>query len=370
MDSILKQLANKEAFDAFIQDNMALSTYTPLWKQEIPDSEVEYSATGNFSTYTAEYEAAAIASVIAKNADKPLKNMPTLGQLTGSIARMGDRFQLDNDRLRDLMIMEDRFRNTSANFTETKRLSEWGKITDFLFKPYQSAAIAPHKRLDLLYFEGLSNGTLTVDLNNNPQGIAFDPIDFGVKKFGASGPVWSTATAGTMTALQDIRRIVDILETQYGKIVTQLRMSPATFSKMQLSNQFNQSVKLNLSSMEVGPAGMLSLEMANKYLGGLDLPPIKLERKMIRINDTQTINAFKDDRVVFQCAPNVAKMVISDPLELRMPHPNKQYSDYFDNLISQYRKEEGQFIEYEMWGLPVFSGKEDFAIMEVDRTEA
>jgi hypothetical protein len=61
-------------------------------------------------------------------------------------------------------------------------------------------------------------------------------------------------------------------------------------------------------------------------------------------------------------------MIISDPLELRLPHPNKVYSNYNDNLISQYRTEQGQFIEYEMWGLPVFAGRNDYAILDVSQT--
>ena len=35
MDSILKRLQEPKAFEAFIEENMKVSTYRPLWKDEI-----------------------------------------------------------------------------------------------------------------------------------------------------------------------------------------------------------------------------------------------------------------------------------------------------------------------------------------------
>nr|GFB65276.1 hypothetical protein [Tanacetum cinerariifolium] len=201
-------LQDKDQFRVFIDENMRLSTYVPLWKSEIPDSEIDFSASKQFSTYTAEYGRAIISSMIEKNADKPLKNMPTLGQITGSIGRMGNRWQLDNDRLQKLYEMEGRFRDKSASYTAERRNSEWLKMVTFLFNPYEIAAIAPHKRLDFLYYEGVSNGTLTVDLENNPDGIQYDPIDLKIKKYGVK-VVWNQANASTMDVVGDLRAAVD-----------------------------------------------------------------------------------------------------------------------------------------------------------------
>jgi len=368
MESILEQITDQDNFDAFIQENMRLSTYVPLWKQEVED--VEYSATKHFSTYTASYTAAMVASMIEKNADKPLTPMDALGKITGSIARMGDRFQLDNDRLETLLQMEDRFRRRETNFTENQHKSEYSKIVAFLFNPYEKAAIAPHKRLDMLYYEGLSNGTFTVNLANNPQGIQLPTaIDLGIQKYGATGAVWNVGNAATMKPIEDINAAVRAMKAK-GRIVTRLRMSQNTFNTLTASNQFNTGVKLTLGSIEVNPVGLLSVDLANRYLVGLGLPPISIEEHYVAGRDGAVFNMFKDDRIVMQCAPQVAKMVISDPLELRLPLPNRVYSSVEDNLISQYITENGRFCEYEMWGLPVFSGAENFAIIQTDTLQS
>ncbi len=360
MDSILEQISDQEAFDAFIEENMRLSSYTPLWKQEVEDT--EYSSTKNFSTYTAAYGAAMVASIIDKNAEKPISQMDAIGQITGSIARMGDRFQLDNDRLEKLLQMEDRFRNRSANFTETRRLEEYMKIVKFLFDPYERAAIAPHKRIDSLLFEAISNGTMTVNLANNPQGIQLPTaLDLGIKKFGTKGTIWNQANIATMTPIQDLQAVVNAQKAA-GRLVTKFRMTQNTFNTLTASNQFNTSVKLTLGQLEVDPVGLLSLDKVNLYITGLGLPPIQIEEKYVMQRDGTVVNMFQDNRVVAQSAPKVSKVVVSDSVELRLPIPNKVYTTYEDNLISQYRTEQGRFIDYEMWALPVLHGADNLAI--------
>lgn len=365
MDSVLEVLSNQEDFSIFIEENLKLSTYVPLWKQEIPESEVEFSENGDFSTYTAEYGRAIMASLIEKNAMKPLRNMPTLGKIQGSIGRMGNMWQMDEDRLRKLRQMEGRFRDQSARWNAQKRETEWLRMVTFLFNPYEIAAIGPHKRLDFQYFELLSNGTLTVDLDNNPDGITIDPIDIGLKKYGVS-VVWNMANLATMDPIGDLRRARDEAEVN-GKKVIKFRMTPKTFRIMAASKQFNESVKLTIGNMEVTPAGLLGLDRVNQYLVGLGLPPIQEETKMIAIDEETSVNAFKDDRVVLQMAPVVAKMIVSEPLEAVDPHPNKVYSQFENNWISTYRTEQGRFIENDMWATPIMTGAVNVQIIETDR---
>lgn len=364
MESILEVLQDKEAFNVFIDENMKLSSYVPLWKSEIPESEIEFSASKNFSTYTAEYGRAIVASMIEKNADKPLRNSPNLGKITGSIGRMGNRWQLDNDRLSTLYTMEGRFKDKSASYTADRRQTEWLKMVTFLFNPYEIAAIAPHKRLDLQYFEGVSNGTITVDLENNPDGIQYDPIDLGIKKYGVK-VVWNAGNAATMDVTGDLRRAVGEAQ-EGGRIVTKLRMTRPTFNKIAESSQFNQAVKLTLGNITVDPVGMLPLESVNRYLAGIDLPPIQIESRIIAIDEETSVNAFYDDRIVLQMAPVLAKMIVSEPLEAIDPHPNKMYSQYEDNWIATYRTETGRFVENEMWATPIFTGAKNYEILFVD----
>lgn len=369
MDKIIDLLNTKEDFQVFIDENMKLSTYVPLWKKEI--SEVEFSANQNFSTYTAEYGKAIAASMIEKNAEKPLLNYPTAGKISGSIGRMGNRWQLDNDRLRTMYEMEGRFRDRSASYTAERRSAEWLKLVKFFFDSFEMAAIAPHKRLDLLVYEGISNGTLTIELANNPLGIQYDPIDLGVKKFGTLGAVWNQQNAinGTMHGMQDLRAFQDLMQAS-GRSVIKFRMTRVTFNQLAYSFQYNDSIKLNLGKISMNPEVGLSLADVNTILAGADIAPIQLESQIIAIDEDTDVNAFHDNRIVAVLGENVAKMIVSEPLEAIDPVPGKIYTQYEDNWISSYRDNNGRYVENEMWASPIFSNTRNIGILKTDRTQA
>ncbi|GAB3701421.1 hypothetical protein GCM10027592_29500 [Spirosoma flavus] len=361
MKSIIEEILEPEGFDAFINEQMKLSTYVPEWEKEM---DTDYSESKAFNEVIGTYSAAYAASVVEKNADKPLQNMPNLGELNGTLARMADRFQLDNDRLDRVLFLEGRYRGRAANLTETQKLSEYGKITKFLFDPYEKAAIAPHKRIDQLYFQGLSDGKFTVSLANNPKGIQFElPLGIPTYQIQNGGVAW--VTVATSKPVQDILYVQNILRGK-GKIVTKLQMTPNTFQKIAGSASVKNLYTLKVPAGEIAPGGIVTLDMINQYFGVIGLPAIELMEKFLAKPDGTAENMFKEDRVVFRTANKVAKLLIADTVESKLPLPNRVYTTYKDNLISQYRTEQGQFIDYEMWGLPIFTGRDDFAILKVD----
>jgi len=68
------------------------------------------------------------------------------------------------------------------------------------------------------------------------------------------------------------------------------------------------------------------------------------------------------------CAPKVAVLKVSDPLEAIDPVPNKLYTSFNDNLVSQWRSEKGRFVGYEMFAFPAFVGNKDVFITNVAET--
>ena len=86
MATILETIQNKKAFDAFINENMKTSTYKVGWNNEMP---VEYEASKTYQAMTADYAAAMLGTVIDKNAGRPKRNMPSIGDLIGSYCSYG-----------------------------------------------------------------------------------------------------------------------------------------------------------------------------------------------------------------------------------------------------------------------------------------
>lgn len=360
MDSIVAKLLEPKFFDAFIQENMKLSSYKADWKEEMAP---EYCAAKVYQSNLAEYSAAMVGSVIDKNAEKPTHRMPTADQLFGAISHIGDEWQMDNDRLDQFYTLEGRYRDKFANANNEMRSTEFQKLVQFLFDPFEKAVIAPHKRIDMLYFEGLFNGTQTVSRTNNTSANVSFTYDLGVQSFKVNVAAWGNATS---TPIDDIQEIQAYAEA-HGKSILKIRMSKGTFRKMCKSSQLAGLFTMKLGKVDVKPNSILSVADVNAYLESVLLPTIQIEKdRFSTLADGTSVNITPNDRVVFQCAERVAVLKVADPLESVDPLPNKTYSTYDDNLVGFWRDKHGRFVDYDMWATPVFNGKNDYFILKTD----
>lgn len=150
MNSILKQLQDPKSFQTYIDEYMKTSTYTAEWKKEMKP--VEYCAAKVYQANIAKYTAAMVGSVVAKNGERPLHTMPDWGQITGSIGRIADEWELDNDYLEQMHYLEGKFKDMSgSNYTQSVLNAAYDKLITYSFRPFERAVIAPHKRIDMLY---------------------------------------------------------------------------------------------------------------------------------------------------------------------------------------------------------------------------
>ena len=361
-DSLILKLQEPKVFDTFVQENMKLSTYRAEWKDEMPAP--EYCAAKAYQAYLAEHTAAIVGSVIDKNGEKPTHQMPSAEQLVGSIGRMGDEWQMDNDKLGQFYYLEGRYRDRANTYNAAQNAAEFEKLVKYLFDPFEKAIIAPHKRIDMLYFEGLFNGTQTVSRRDNTKSSVSYSYDLGVKKFKAKVAAWGEANS---TPIDDIQEVVDYASS-IGKTVMKIRMSKSTFRKMCLSSQIKDHFTLKLGKVDVKPAA-IGVADVNAYLESVLLPIIQVEKdRFATLADGKSTNLTPDNKVVFQCAETVAVLKVSDPLEAIDKLPNKTYSTYDDNLVGFWRSDRGRFVDYEMWAQPVFTGKNDYFILEADKT--
>ena len=344
---------------------LPISTFVAEWKNEMPSP--EYCAAKAYQAYLAEYKAAVVGSVIEKNADKPTHVLPAATELVGTIGRMGDEWQMDNDRLSQFYYLEGRYRDKVQQgiYSSSQQVSEYQKLIKYAFDPFEKAVIAPQKRIDMLYFEGLFKGTQTVSATNNTKASLTYTYDLGVTTRNAQTAAWGNATC---VPIDDIENAVNALSAK-GKTVLRIRMSKGTFRKMCKSSQILAKFTLKLNKLDVASPSQVSVNDVNVYLESLLLPTITIEKdRYATLADGTSVNLTVDDRVVFQCAPTVAVLKVSDPLESIDKLPNKSYAMYDDNLVGFWRDSKGRFIDYEMWGTPVFTGKNDYLILKTDVT--
>lgn len=363
MDSILKRLQEPTNFDAFVNDYMKTSTYKALWKNEI--TQIDYCAARVYQQTLAEYSAAIAGSVIAKNGEKPVHQMPNVGELTGSIGHIGDQWELDADYIDQIDFLEGRLRDKDEDYNSSSKQKRYDDLMTFAFRPFERAVIAPQKRLDMLYFEGLFKGTQTVNRSNNSRANVSYTFDLEVQKFQAKVAAWGDAKS---TPFDDIDAVNEYAESK-GRDILKIRMSKATFRKMCKSSQIADKFKLNLGTVKVdAQVPMLSVAQVNSYLSGISLPEIVIEpNRFVTLPDGSNFNMTAPDRVVFQCAPTVAVMKIGDPVELHHALTGKVYSSHDDALVGYWEDKTGYHVDYDMWGQPVFNGINDYFILETDQ---
>ena len=363
MNSILKSLLEPAKFEAYIDNNMKVSTYKALWKNEISD--IEYCAAKVYQARLAEYTAAMVGSVVSKNGDKPKHQMPDVGGLMGSIGHMADEWELDNDYLEQMQYLEGRMRDMQGrNYTPAQLNEKYDELIKYSFRPFEKAVIAPHKRIDMLYYEGLYKGTQTVSRDNNTKANVSYTFDLGATKIKATTS-WGEENS---TPFADIKKSKDEVKKKGSKIL-RLRMSETTFYNMCQAKEIKDTFKLNLGTLQVNPSvPIITQEQMNIYLRSIMLPTIQIdEDQFVSLADGTMVNLIPDNYVVAQCDERVAVMKISDPLELNDPIPNHSYSSHDDNLVGYWRDNTGYHLTSDMWAQPVFNGINNMFILETQK---
>lgn len=368
---ILEMIQDPVAFGAFVEENMKTSTYQPKWDTEM---DVEYEASKSYNDVVANYAAAILGNVIAEDADRLKHDLPELGEISGAISRMGDEWQLPNSLLERYYYMENRFKNSSKNLTETQKMNQYKSIVKFLFEPYELAAIAPHRRIWATYLEGLSDGQITLTKNNN-KGIVWNKaISVTSNKYslGPKDVIWNQENLKTMDVLAVLQRIED-LAAEMGKSVIKHRVSKATAALICQCDQFKNLIGLTSANWKTDTTPGIGINTINEYLqnvGTTGYAPFEVVDEKAPLAEGGVVNLFKDGRITAMFADKVAVLKVSDPLELVDPVPDKVYTSYMDNLISQWRETKGRHVAYEMFAFPAFKGLNDFLIMDVTKKEA
>ena len=331
---------------------------TIFWKKYLDFEETKSRV---FKTYLGTVTGVTAGSVIDRNSNKPLRERKSLGSGYGEVAYLGDRYQMDNDRLDMLQSLIDKF-NAAKTGDQSAALND---IIAYITDDMRQVLLAPHKRMDLVVGDLRSNGKASVKVDDNPQGIEMLDMELPVHRI--------VAEAGDKAHfVQYLMNLVVSLRTKFGNFNT-MEMNRSTFIKNIVgSADFGDFFKQSFNQKEVQvAAGLMTSEMASVVFQGLGLPSIVINEDMVELEDGTFKNVFQDNRISLFTTPKQGKMRWHTPYEITDPIPNKTYTRSEGGMyISNVRTDEGRFMEYGCEWIPEFTAPNKMAIIDLDTMNA
>lgn len=343
---------------AIIDRTMATEQDKIGWKTYLDFEETKARV---FKTYLGTQTGVTAGSIIDRNAEKPLRQRRSLGSGVGEVAYLGDRYQLDNDRLDMLRSLIDKF-NVSRAADQTAAMNA---IIDYIVDDMRQLRLAPHKRMDLVVGELRSSGKATVNNANNPNGIELIDIDLPVTKI-------TPTVADKSNFISYLKAEVERLRPTLGRFSV-MEMSRSTFNKNIVgSAEFQNTYKMIMSGAQVAlSGGLITPDMANAVFSGIGLPSIRIIDDMVAKEDGTSEQVFKDNRITLLPQDKIGKMMWHEPYEITDPVPNKTYTRLEGGMwISNWRDKEGRYNEYGCEWIPNFTAPNKIAIFDLDTMNA
>lgn len=316
---------------------------TIFWKRYL---DFEQTMSRTFKTYLGTVTGVTAGSIIDRNSQKPLRERRSLGTGIGEVAYLGDRYQMDNDRLDTLKSLIDKYNQAKTGNQKTAL----NNIINFIVDDIRQVLLAPHKRMDIVMGSLRSTGKAEVKLADNPQGIELLDIEL---------PVVSKTpeTNDQSKFITYLKEQIESLKSSIG-LFSVMEMSRSTFNKYIIgASEFGTNYKMLFGNAELAQSGGLMTDaMANQLLTGIGLPPIRIVEEYVQTADGQNTQVFADKRVTLLQADKIGKMMWHEPYEASDPIPGKTYTRSEGGMyISQIRTDEGRFMEYGAEWIPNIS---------------
>lgn len=315
------------------------------WKRYL---EFEQTMSRTFKTYLGTVTGVTAGSVIDRNSNKPIRQRRSLGSGIGEVAYLGDKYQMDNDRLDALKALIDKFNQAKT----TDQSTALNNIINYIVDDIRQVLLAPHKRMDVVVGALRSTGRAEVKLADNPQGIELIDIELPFKFI---TPLNQNEEQSKFITY--LKTEIEELKASYG-IFSIMEMSRSTFNKYIVgSSEFHTNYSMLFGNAELAKAGGLITDtMVNQVFTGIGLPAIRIVEEYVAMPDGTSRQTFEDKRITLLPADKVGKMMWHEPYEASDPVPGKTYTRSEGGMyISQIRTDEGRFMEYGAEWIPNFT---------------
>jgi len=352
--TIQSLLNDPQIVQAVIDRTLAMGLDEIYWKKYLTFEETK---SRTFKTYLGVVTGVTAGSIIDRNSNKPLRNRRNLGSGIGEVAYLGDRYQMDNDRLDQLQSLIDTF-NAARTADQARAIND---IIAFIVDDFRQVLLAPHKRMDLIVGALRSQGEATIALADNPEGVTLLDMELPVHKITPTLSVKNYFIAY-------LKAQIEGLKAKFGRFAF-MEMSRKTFNECIVgSSEFSSTYKMIFSDAEIALAsGLITSEMASKVFTGIGLPPIVINEDLVEDRNGNFQQCFADNRIALFRQERIGKMRWHTPYEVADPIPGKTYTRSEGGMyISNVRTEEGRFMEYGAEWIPEFTAPNKNVLFDLD----
>jgi hypothetical protein len=307
---------------------------TVYWKRYL---DFEQTMSRTFKTYIGSVTGVVAGSVIDRNSNKPIRERRNIAYGYGETAYLGDRYQMDNDRLDMLKSLVDKYNQAKT----PAQVQAMNTIIEFITDDLRQCLLAPHKRMDVVVGSLRSTGKAEVKQADNPQGIELIDIELPLIQYTPDAP----EQAAFITYLKGI---IEALVPKVGRFSI-MEMSRLTFNKYVIASpEFKENYKMIFGGAQLAKSGaLMTTEMANQLLTGVGLPAIRVVEEFVEVPEIGTVATFADKRITLLPQDKIGKMMWHEPYEISDPVPEKNYTRMEGGgYISNVRTNEGRFMEY------------------------
>lgn len=299
-----------------------------------------------FKTYLGTVTGVVAGTILGKNDQKPVRERRNLGSGYTEIAYLGDRYQMDIDRLSDLQDILDKF--NEANTADQRTILN--EIIDFITDDYRQILLAPHKAMDIVVGELLMTGKTAVYMADNKENLKILDIELPFH-------IITPEATEKNKFVSYLQAQIEQLKARYG-VFQKMVMSRASFNKHIIgASEFGDKFKMILGEKQMYlSAGLITSPLASQVFQGIGLPAIEIKEDYVENKDGVNVQVYADDRITLLKTDKVMKMRHHRPYVTTDPVPGRNYSSAEGQMsVCNYRDEEGRYMEYTAEWVPEFT---------------
>ncbi|REC56973.1 hypothetical protein DRF62_02105 [Chryseobacterium piscium] len=320
--------------------------YSKYFSFALPQISLTYTTVLGNSTITP------AASFVTRDGETPLRSRETLQSLTGKIPPIKVMRDLDEEKYRNYMVLQD----MKAIKDNEKKNQALKLIWDDL--KYVTEAV--DKRLDYTVAEAISTGTITITADNNPDGIVVGTIELEMpteNKINASVDWSDTVNSKPIT---DITNLVNGAYSK-GKTFAKMLIDNTAFLQFMQSKEVKETVGtffgLSAAARNSQTAPLTS-DRINEYMTAAKLPVFEIVDIRVPIEkdgNVSILQPFKAANIAFIPEGNLGEIKNALAMEEMKPVEHVTYNKKGRTLISKWSANEpwGEWTKAELNAFPV-----------------